>query len=322
MKGSSTKKLGKEVEDLAKKKRLKILIDSDMTDAGTKISVDGAELSELRNFYFSYYGPSVDSYESSSVNPISCEYTMTVESKGDFSRTETCRLSKSDREVIKRMEKDLKKGLIGVLGKEYDLEKLEKAELSDEVTAALKDVVEKATVLAKEKADSEKVKKDAKTEKEKVEKEEKEKADKEALEKTELEKKEKTELDKKEKEELEKKATEKEVLEKKVKDAEIALYKAKAEKEKLEKKTEKDKSEIGKQFESFATKMEEVSKAIKELQDRIPIRKGLGVESEERDEDVKEGLEKIRNSKEYQEASGTQKLSLFLANKIDGGEKE
>jgi len=325
MKGSNTKSLEKEVDDLVKKKRLKILIDSDMTDEGTKISVDGTELTELRSFSFYYFGPSDGAYESSNMNPISCDYTRTVESKGDFSRTENCRLSKSDREVIKSMNEDLKKGLVSILGKEYDLEKLEKAELSDEVATALKDVVEKATELAKAKADKDKEEKDAvekaKAEKEKLEKEEKEKADKEALDKADVEKKEKEELEK-----ADKAKAEKEILEKKVKDAEDALEKAKIEKAELEKKTESDKSEISKQFGDFAIKMEEITKALKELQDKVPVRKGLGADSEEREEGQKTKLKKIRDSEEYKNARGEKKLSTFLSQAVDeeieGGEEE
>ncbi len=71
------------------KKKITIEIESNGTAKGTKISVNGDKLGEVRDFSFYFYGNDAQS-------PVSCSYSKVVESDDGFKRTETYYLSKGE----------------------------------------------------------------------------------------------------------------------------------------------------------------------------------------------------------------------------------
>lgn len=82
------------------KKKITIEIESDGTAKGTKISVNGDKLGEVRDFSFYFYGNDAQS-------PVSCSYSKVVESDDGFKRTETYYLSKGvlmTKEMLKTLQ--------------------------------------------------------------------------------------------------------------------------------------------------------------------------------------------------------------------------
>jgi len=130
MRGSNTKKVKK-----MSKQKLQVSIDSDGTVKGTKILVNGEEIKELRDFHFSFYQRENDGVE---INPVSCSYSKDVEIEDGFKRSETFYLSKSNVEVKKEMNEELKKQLQDYLGDnaQVDFEKAE--EPSEKVIEVIK----------------------------------------------------------------------------------------------------------------------------------------------------------------------------------------
>ncbi len=92
-KSTSSKKL---------KKKINIVIDSDGTIGGTKISLNEEEIENLRDFNFSFWSNDDDS------RAVSCSYSKVVETDDGFSRSETFYLAKGESEMNKDVEKLLK----------------------------------------------------------------------------------------------------------------------------------------------------------------------------------------------------------------------
>jgi len=113
------------------KKKINIVIDSDGTIGGTKISVNGDELEDLKDFNFSFWS-GVDSS-----NPVSCSYSKSVETEDGFSRSETFYLSKGDLQ----MNENIKKQLENYFGENKDVD-FEKAEDDSAIIKALETVNE------------------------------------------------------------------------------------------------------------------------------------------------------------------------------------
>lgn len=86
------------------KKKVNLVIDSDGTIGGTKISVNKKALENLRDFSFYFWG------DSDMTRAISCSYTKSVRTDDGFSQSETFHLSKSgDILMNTKIEKLLKK---------------------------------------------------------------------------------------------------------------------------------------------------------------------------------------------------------------------
>lgn len=96
------KREGEQNVNLNKKTKIKIEIESDGTGKGTKITVNGDKLGEVRDFSFYFYGNDAQS-------PVSCSYSKVVEAEDGFKRTETYYLSKGEIVMSKEMLKALQK---------------------------------------------------------------------------------------------------------------------------------------------------------------------------------------------------------------------
>jgi len=94
MQGSDTKVL--------KKKKINIVIDSDGTISGTKITVNKDKIEKLNSFNFSFWS------ENSSISPVSCSYSKFVEAEDGFSRSETFYLTKGEFTMKNELEKQIK----------------------------------------------------------------------------------------------------------------------------------------------------------------------------------------------------------------------
>lgn len=103
---------GQPIETFNKKKKMKIEIESDGTAKGTKISIDGKSLGEIRDFSFYFYGSDAQS-------PVSCNYSKVVEAEDGFKRTETFYLSKG--EIMDKKTLELLKAYFGE--EDVDVEK-------------------------------------------------------------------------------------------------------------------------------------------------------------------------------------------------------
>lgn len=122
---------GSDTKTLKKKKKINIVIDSDGTIGGTKISVNGDELEDLRDFNFSFWS------NADSSNPVSCSYSKFVETEDGFSRSETFYLSKGDLQ----MDEKIKKQLENYFGENENID-FEKAEDDSVIIKALETVNE------------------------------------------------------------------------------------------------------------------------------------------------------------------------------------
>jgi len=108
------------------KKKINIVIDSDGTVGGTKISVNKDTLEDLSAFNFSFWS------EQESSRAVSCSYSKFVETDDGFSRSETFYLSKGDLQMDKKTKEQLEE----YFGKDENID-FEKAEESDAITKAL-----------------------------------------------------------------------------------------------------------------------------------------------------------------------------------------
>jgi len=131
-----TKMVGSKTKELSKlKKKAHISIDSDGTIKGTKILVDGKEIKDITDFYFSFYKPNTRGDEVA-INPISCSYSRVTESEDGFKHTDTFYLSKS-LEVIQMKElKEIYKDLTDEEFSEEQIKKVKK--LSEEAQNVIK----------------------------------------------------------------------------------------------------------------------------------------------------------------------------------------
>ena len=161
---SKTKKL---------KKKINIVIDSNGTIGGTKISVNGEEIPNLRDFNFSFWGDSDDS------RSVSCSYSKFVETEDGFSRSETFYLSKGDskmklnEEIQKQLEAYYGEGVAIEIDKISDTDVIVKAfgtineyrsDFPDDLRDAIRHIVKQAAqfvpvVVAEEEEGAEPVKK-------------------------------------------------------------------------------------------------------------------------------------------------------------------
>ncbi|MCD6318093.1 hypothetical protein J7M02_03380 [Candidatus Aerophobetes bacterium] len=86
--------------------------------------------------------------------------------------------------------------------------------------------------------------------------------------------------------------------------------------EKEDEEVSKKLDDISKASETLANKVAEMEKAFKDLKtyvdDNLPVRKGLGADADEDRDDVASKVEKIRKSKEYQEASLQDKIKMAI----------
>jgi len=117
--GSKSKKL---------KKKINMVIDTDGTIGGTKISVNKEELKNLRDFSMYYYGDGDDS------RAVSISYSKFVEGDDGFSRSETFYLSKGDSKM--KVNKDIEKALQDYFGEDITID-FEKVAEVGEITKAL-----------------------------------------------------------------------------------------------------------------------------------------------------------------------------------------
>lgn len=76
-----------------------IVIESDGTIAGTKITVNGKEVEDLTNFYFSYYKPAED--EELYIDPVSCSYTVVSDAANGFQTSQSYELAKAEGKKMK-----------------------------------------------------------------------------------------------------------------------------------------------------------------------------------------------------------------------------
>lgn len=83
------KRQGEPVDSLAKKRKIKIEIESNGLVGGTKVKVNGDDLGKLRSFDFSFWGDDPK-------GAIHASYSKVSESVDGFSRTETYYLSKGE----------------------------------------------------------------------------------------------------------------------------------------------------------------------------------------------------------------------------------
>lgn len=113
------------------KKKLNIVIDSDGTVGGTKITLNKDDLGALRDFNFSFWGNDDDS------RAVSCSYSKIVETEDGFSRSETFYLSKGDNKMDAKIQEQLQE----YFGKDEEID-FEKAEDNDVITKALETVNE------------------------------------------------------------------------------------------------------------------------------------------------------------------------------------
>jgi len=103
------------------KKNTNIVIDSDGTVKGTKISVNGSKLKDIESFSFSFWRESEN---------ISCSFSALATTEDGFSRSETFYLAKGDSKMDENIQKQLK-----VYFDEDEV--IEKAEDNDVITKAL-----------------------------------------------------------------------------------------------------------------------------------------------------------------------------------------
>jgi len=122
---------GSDTKVLKKKKKINIVIDSDGTIGGTKISVNKEELKNLKDFSFSVRGGLDDT------NPVSCSYSKFVETDDGFSRSETFYLSKG----VNIMKTEISEQLKEYFGKDAEVD-FEKAEDAEAIVKALEKVNE------------------------------------------------------------------------------------------------------------------------------------------------------------------------------------
>jgi len=111
------------------KKKINIVIDSDGTIGGTKISVNKDELKDLKDFSFYFYSDNDVS------RAVSCSYSKFVETDDGFSRSETFHLSKGDLKMDEKIEKQLK----AYFGEDTEID-FEKAEENDVIIKSLETV--------------------------------------------------------------------------------------------------------------------------------------------------------------------------------------
>jgi len=125
MQGSDTK--------VSKEEKIKINIESDGTIDGTKITLNGDEVKELKDFSFHFYSGEGDVYPT---KPVSCSYSKIVKEEDGFHHSETFYLTKGDTS----MNPEILKMLQEYLGDEkIDIEKAE--ELSDKAVDAIKEAL-------------------------------------------------------------------------------------------------------------------------------------------------------------------------------------
>jgi hypothetical protein len=125
---------------VCKAEKLEIGIVTDGTSEGTEVKVNGEELKEITNFYFSYSG---DQNMGMGVPYVTCNYAKVVEFQDGFKRTETYWLSKGE-----SMNAELEKALKELIGKADQV--FVQKELSEEAIKAIKDAL---TAVNKYKAD-------------------------------------------------------------------------------------------------------------------------------------------------------------------------
>jgi hypothetical protein len=77
-----------------KKTDADIRITSDGTHEGTKLTVNGEEIEDLKSFYFSYFKPAEG--EELYIDPLSCSYTVSSDAEGGFQHEETYNLAKGE----------------------------------------------------------------------------------------------------------------------------------------------------------------------------------------------------------------------------------
>lgn len=126
-------------DSVTKQRELKVSIESDGTEAGTKILVNGKEIDGIESFYFDYWKPRGVELDGKRPASIGCSYSKIVEAADTgFKRTETFHLSKGE---IK-MDKEILELVKEYLGEEFKEEEFTKVEkLSDEAVKAIKDAL-------------------------------------------------------------------------------------------------------------------------------------------------------------------------------------